>query len=223
MKKLITAISLLAIFCGLIKAGENKNPLMASSTVVWAGLDYSMMHIVGNTNEIRVPELIFQDMPQKWNELFLDERIEGVASSLHKRVFIDIQAVTERNKMLMTNQDIFEPDSEDAINKSTISAKDISNTVQSLKMNHANGLGLMFIIDRFVYHVRRDQRAGNASAGPINENIYTAAVYVVFFDIATRQLISVKRETSTVGTGGSYRFFWFGPIKNIDSDLVKYR
>jgi len=44
-------------------------------------------------------------------------------------------------------------------------------------------------------------------------------VNIVFFNISTREIISIKREVKTVGTGGSFRNFWFGPIKNIDSSL----
>ena len=52
---------------------------------------------------------------------------------------------------------------------------------------------------------------------------HAEAVYVVFFDIATRKVISSKREVRYVNTGNGFRNLWFGPIKDTDSDLSKYR
>jgi len=222
MKKLIATVLLLGIFCGLAEARENKNPLMASETVVWAGLDYSMLHIIGNTNDIKVPDLIFQDMPRKWNDLFLDERIEGVANSLNKQVLIDIGGVTERNTTLSTNKDIFAPDPADALEKTYITQKDIAAEVSSYKMEHTNGLGLVFIVDSIIYHrgiIHSVHQANTSSIWPGRAE----GVNVVFFDIATREIISSKHEIKTVSTGGSFRFFWFGPIKDTDSGLGEYR
>ncbi len=217
MKKLLATFLLLGVFCGSVEAGGNINPLMASSTVVWAGIDYSMLHIIGNTNEIKVPDLIFQDMPRKWNDLFLDERIEGVASSLNKRVFIDIGGVTERNTALSTSRNIFEPDTAGALKKDYITQKDIAAAVSSYKMENTNGLGLVFIVDGIFYHndsVRND-KTGNVS----NTIKWAEGINVVFFDVATREIISSKRKIKTVGTGGSFRNCWFGPIKDVDSGL----
>jgi hypothetical protein len=209
MKKLITTILLLGIFCGLAEAGENKNSLIASDTVVWAGLDYSMLHIIGNTNDIRVPDLIFQDMPRKWNDLFLDERIEGIANSLNKRAFIDIGGVTECNATLSTNRNIFEPDTLGALEKTYITQKDIAAEISTYKMVNTNGLGLVFIVDSMIYH------HGASSYKPT----FSEGINVIFFDIATREIISSKREVKSVAFGGSFRNLWFGPIKDIDSNL----
>jgi hypothetical protein len=219
MKKLIATILLFGVFCGLVEAGGNKNPLMASDTVVWAGLDYSMIHIIGNTNDIKVPDLIFQDMPRKWNDLFLDERIEGVANSLNKHMSIDIGGVTERNATLSTNRNIFEPDTTDALEKTYVTPQDIAAAISSYKMENTNGLGLVFIVDSIFYHRGIVRTTVHSDTSSSLLPTHAEGVNVVFFDIATREIISSKREIRTVGTGGSYRFFWFGPIKDIDSSL----
>jgi hypothetical protein len=220
MKKLII-LFLLINFCSFVQADKTKSQLMDSSTVVWAGLDYSKLHILGNSNDIKVPEMFYQNMPQKWNDLFLDERLEGVANSLGKRVFIDIGGVTEGNTGILTNKNIFQPDTFDAFEKTFVTQEDIAHTVAAYKMEHTNGLGLVFIVDSFMYHPEKIQ--GGPNAAPTLFLRCAAGVNVVFFDIATRQIISIKREVKKVGTGGSYRFFWFGPIKDTDSELTKYR
>jgi hypothetical protein len=219
MKNIIATFLLVGVFCGLVGAGESKNPLMAADTLVWVGLDYSMLHIIGNTNDIKVPDLIFQDMPRKWNDLFLDERIEGVASSLNKRMLIDIGGISERNATLSNNRNIFEPDTVDALEKTYITQKEIAAAISSYKMENTNGLGLVFIVDSMFYHhsLGRDIPHSDIS---VSRMIGCAmGVNIVFFNISTREIISIKREVKTVGTGGSFRNFWFGPIKDIDSSL----
>src|SRR6266496_5193011 len=120
MKKLLITTALLIIgLCGSAK--ETKNPLMASDTVVWAGLDYSMVRMIGGNNfeyGFNVPDLIFPGMLEKWNQLFLDERVELVANALGKRVSVDIGGVTERNKAARAKQVILTPGPKDVIKES---------------------------------------------------------------------------------------------------------
>lgn len=200
-----------------------KQVLQSSDAVVWAGLDYSMVRMIENSDTIKVPDLIFQNMPEKWNDLFIDERLEGVANSLGKSVFIDIAGVTERNKMLNTNQVIISPDfvTIKVINQSHIAKEDIAAAVQSYKMEHKSGVGLVFIVDRMVcFFVGKPSTFHGDSKNFIH---YAESVYVVFFDIATRKVISSKREVHYVETSGSFSHFWFGPIKDTDTDLSRYR
>jgi hypothetical protein len=119
-------------------------------------------------------------MPEKWNDVFIDERIEGVAASLGKSVFIDIGGVTERNKMLNTNLVIFLANPGTAIDESHITKRDIAADVQSYKMEHKSGIGLVFIVDRMVYNRLPTIPNGNNTPSP-GRIKYAEAVYVVFF------------------------------------------
>ena len=49
-------------------------PLLKSHTVVWVGLDYSMVRMYG-TQDFRQPEEIFPKMLDSWNSLFLTELV----------------------------------------------------------------------------------------------------------------------------------------------------
>ena len=76
MKRLfIAAILLILGFCVLAKEKPNKHPLMASDTVVWAGLDYSMVRMIG-TNDFKVPDAIFPGMLEKWNTCSLMKELK---------------------------------------------------------------------------------------------------------------------------------------------------
>ena len=231
MKNLLfTATFLLAGFCGLAQQGTfaplmkhkpvNKNPLMAADTVIWAGLDYSMVRMIGK-DEFNVPDAIFPGMPIKWNTLFIDERIELVAKALRKQVSIDIEGVTERNKTATAKQIILTPGPKDVIKESHITQDDIATAVQSYKLEKKSGLGLVFIVDRFIEgRYVPPEPPGNKTGGRIAAR---GAVYVVFFDVATREVISAKREVDSVGTGSNFRNTWFSSIKDADQTLSKYR
>lgn len=218
-------LSLLA-FPGAAKGSAPDQPLMQSANLVWAGLDYSMMRFICDTNLVKVPDLLFQNMPERWNDLFLDERIEGVADALQRRISIDISGVTKRNRHLNKSQISSDVNKRnDFVLETQITSIDISNAVKTLEMENQSGLGLIFIVDRFV---SQTVMISGPSTGP-NRGVYTpmkknsGAIYVVFFDIASREVLSATREVRTVSTGGSFRNFWFGPIKEVDRDLAKFK
>ena len=125
MKKLLTTLLLIVCVCSFSKAEKIKNTLMTSSTVVWAGLDYSMVRMVGYETtdasySFTAPKTIFPGMLEKWNQLFLDERVDAVSAALGKKVLVDIHGVTERNKTASTNQNFLSAHIGDVINEPNI-------------------------------------------------------------------------------------------------------
>lgn len=197
---------------------------MKSDTVVWAGLDYSLVRMIG-TNDFQVPDMIFPDMLESWNNLFLDERIHEMAKSLDRRISVDISGVKAKNKTASKSQIIRCPLASDTLQESHIDAQQIAESIKSYKLENTNGLGLVFVIDRFI-----EKNQGYSPEDPrqrSNSGRFTSpasgAVYVVFFDVESREVISLERQTQTVKTGGGFRNFWFGVIKRTDSSLGKYR
>jgi hypothetical protein len=215
MKRMfIMAILLLAGFCSPAK--EVKHPLMASDTVVWTGLDYSMVRMIG-ANDFKSADAIFPSMLERWNTLFIDERLQKVESALGKLVSVDIGGVTERNKTATVKQIILTPGPTDTIEQSHITQQDIAAEVQSYKLEKTNGLGLVFIVDRLKFYT-------HAGISPTSRAVRSGegAVYVVFFDVATREVISAEREVHQAG-GNGFRNLWFGVIKETAKNLSKYR
>lgn len=198
--------------------------MRGTDRIVWAGIDYSLVKFMGTATAVRVPDLLFQDMPAKWNELFLDERLEGVAVSLGKQIDIDIATITERNKGLSRTQVELYSQTRESIRETHITIQAIREVVASLKLKANSGLGLVFIVDRLVAEKGLQPMAlrmqGNT---PPSYLARAGAVYVVFFDIASRGVLSSKREVRSIATGGSFRNLWFGPIKDVDSDLKGYK
>jgi len=222
MKKSVAAFLIALGFILHGVSAEKRNPLMAKETLVWAGIDYSMIRLVG-PSEFRVPDMIFPGMFEKWNALYLDERVELLPRALDKHVAIDIGAVTERNKKATAAQVIESPGPKDVIGETHIDKQAIIDAIRSYKMEKTNGLGLVYLVDRFVE--ARFVGAGNDRTGVAQKYKIPAAgaVYIVFFDVASREVISTERFVETVNSGANFRNFWFGIIKGVDEKLGKYR
>jgi hypothetical protein len=250
MKKIMRVAIIVSLFLTGIRAtaaaDRVKQMLKSSDTILWAGLDYTMVRMIRSDAAMSTFDTIpltadhydfskvrtvgadgsqapgngiFPDMLAKWNELFVEERIQLVAKDLGKRVRIDIRSVMEKNQSATTNQIIRTPGPEDMIAKSHITQEDIAREVRSYKFEETSGLGLVFIVDRL-----SGKRYGPEDYRGTRANIMAAAaIYVVFFDLGTREVVSAKRETHSVTTAGNFRNFWFGPIKDTASSLRSYK
>ncbi len=222
---------------------------MASETVVWAGLDYSMVRVVGDsptfkynltsskllspgltddkTNIVLMPNsksyAAIPNLFTQWNILFLDEEVNLVGVELKKCVRVDFFGVMERNKEVTPDQLASLPHPKPGASETRINKGDIANKVRSYKMDNTNGLGLVFIVDELtnVHHQPIDSITKQKTTSSERFNS-VCSIYIVFFDIASREIISAKREVHDMKVAGSLRNFWFGPIKDTVSNLDEY-
>lgn len=200
---------------------EVREALQTNQVVAWAGLDYSRMLFTGTSTQIRVPELLFQNMPEKWNDLFLDERVEGMAERLDKLIKLETHAVAAGNAAIARDQVRFERSTSKTLAEPHISAEAIQQMVMDYSLQATNGIGLVFIVDRLVAVSVPKKQRGKITVP--EHTIGAAAIWVVWFDVASRKVVSSRRETRNVMTGGSFRNYWFGPIKEVDEDIGDYR
>jgi len=206
MKRLLFVAGLaLVAACTLGAEKTARNPLLASDSVVWAGLDYSQVRMIG-PGDFKDPQAIFPGMLQAWNDLFLQERIRFVEQATKKRVVVDVGGVTEANKTATTKQVINAPGADDVIEKSHITPQDIARAVKGYKMENKSGLGVVFVVDRLV---KQDKKG-------------VGAVYVVGFDVASREVIFSEREVNKA-TGFGFRNYWFRVIKDAEKGLKQCR
>lgn len=194
----------LALFAADKAPGKGKAALMTADTVVWAGLDFTLARMVG-PNDFHDPAAIFPGFLDAWNGLVLTERLPFMEKELKREVVVDIAGVTERNKTATEKQIHAAPGPADSIEQTHITPQDIAGVVRALKLEGKTGLGLVFVVDRFVKMPK-----GNG------------AVYVVFFDVGTREVISADRIMKPA-SGFGFRNYWFGVIKRVEADLSRYR
>ena len=102
MKRAILFLSCM-LLAGACDTTPPTSPLPKTNTVIWAGLDYSMVRMYG-TEDFKDPAAIFPDYFDKWNALFLQERINTLGAVTGKKVVPDTEHIAERNKLATTNQ-----------------------------------------------------------------------------------------------------------------------
>jgi len=198
MKKVCIAAFLVSLLTVGVFAEDAKNPLSGVDNVVWAGIDFSLVKMIGS--DFNKPNEIFPGMLEKWNGLFVKERIGKLESAIDKKVVLDVAGVEAKNKLTKPDQIITAPGPDDEIDKTHITDKDISAAVRSLKLKSTSGIGLVYIVDRFVKSEK------------------DAAVFVVYFDIKTRAVVHSKRVVES-GGGFGFRNFWFRALKEIDPEI----
>ena len=194
------AIPLLVLCFIAIKAAQ-AGDVPADKTLVWCGLDYSKVKMIGSM-DFRRPEQIFPARLADWNGLFMKEmlpKVEGITKSLRT----DLSAVQARNEKATSKQIEREDGSrEEKVLSTHITETDIAATIRSYELKQRQGLGLVFIMDRLV---------------KLQE---TGCLFVVFFDIDSREVLLSQRVCAEAD-GSSFRSHWFNPIKIAVKKLPK--
>jgi hypothetical protein len=204
MKKLLL-LALLTIGLGAFAADKTKSAFTAADKVVWAGLDYTQARLIG-PGEFSNPEDIFPGMLEAWNNLVLQERLRLMEKTLGKPLVTDIGGVMAANKSASAKQIINTPGTGDAITDTHITTNTIAKCVSSYKLENKSGVAVVFIVDRLIKLDKKGE----------------GAVYVVAFDISTREVLSSERITGRA-VGFGFRNFWFRVIKDAEKGLKKFR
>ena len=205
MKKLFVFVTLACSLFAFSAGVAAKESLAVPSQLVWAGLDYSHARLIG-PGQFKDPDAIFPGIFESWNDLFLRERIRVVEKETKKDWIIDIDAVTAANKNGDSNQIIGSPGADDTIARSHITPDQIHKIVKAYDLKNKSGTAVVFIVDRLVKLDKKGE----------------GAVYVVAFDIASREVVFSQRETGKAG-GFGFRNFWFRVIKDAEKALKKIR
>jgi hypothetical protein len=190
MKRTLMAVAMVGLLAvGTVRAQVTDNP----EALIWCGLDYSRVKMIGTTDFQR-PQEIFPGMLVAWNGLFMKEmlpELEKMAPSLGS----DMGAVGAANDKASAKQIEREDGTrEEKVNLSHLKEKDIASIIKSYKLKHDKGIGLAFIMDRLV----KVQEMG--------------CLYVVFFDVSSRKVLKCER-VSEKAYGFGFRNYWFRPVK----------
>ena len=187
------AVSIISVALSLLIITAFAAERPKDEPLVWCGLDYSKVKMIG-TSDFRQPDQIFPGMLNAWNSLFMKEMLPEI-ESMAKTVRVDTEAVTEGNSKATASQiERRDGSRKEMVGTSHITERDIAEIVSSYKLEHTNGLGLVYVMDRLV----KNQDAG--------------CLYVVFFDIQSRAVVRSERMCGEAG-GGGFRNYWFSPVK----------
>ena len=205
-------LSLVFAFSGTTKAGVPAAAAGADS-VVWVGLDYSRVQMMGTQVDFANPEGIFPDMLNAWNGLFEEElvaktgkkMVSRLETRLGKPVVSDCEGMTAVNKKASPAQIVSKTGGKELADQSDIADKDIAAAVKAYTLKQTSGVGLVFIVDRLV------KAPGKKSEG-------WGALYTVFFDIKSREILGSSRGCYKAG-GFGFRNYWFRPVKDAVDEL----
>lgn len=191
MKK--SFILLLIFFAGWnISAQKTISDVFANDEVVWYGLDFSQAQFVGVVESEDGGEIKDKWIPS-WNALIINESKKFDMGKFFKKnsVVNDLEPVTSLNQSIDENEIVVvtsEPFEEPE--------KTIATTVAKYKGGEqTEGLGLVFIVEYF------------------DKNSLEGAFYVVFFDIASKEVLLTERMVQPPA-GFGVRNYWAGTIYN---------
>ncbi|MBL3656849.1 hypothetical protein [Fulvivirga sediminis] len=184
MRKRVLSLVLILLCCLAVKAQDNNTKLFTATNVVWCGLDYSYVKCIGSEG-FTDPEDITRRFFDSWNKLMLDEasKYDFREEYEFKGLLYDLSVVKERNDIpkadeLVINTDYSLPEGK---LKEIVSDYDLDKV--------SEGLGLVYVMES------------------LNKFEKKASIYVVFFDIATKEIVWSKKYYGSAG-GFGLRNYW---------------
>jgi hypothetical protein len=180
-KSLITSLLLLASF---FTFGQDMSKLFNTQEFVWCGLDFSMVRCIGPegfTDPQAVKEKHFDD----WNNLVITEASKYNFKEAYQKTTQanDLSVVKRRNEL---------PDYKTFIISNSYSFEEgqLKKIIADYKLeSNKEGLGLVYVYET------------------LNKTEGHAVVNVVFFDIASKEIIWTKKYQAAAG-GFGFRNFW---------------
>lgn len=186
MKKQFLFLAFLAIFSLAMKSPDPK--VFSSPTMVWCGLDFSQVKCIGPagfTEPFQVKNRYFSS----WNDLVLTESNKYNVQEFYQKgsMKTDLSVVTERNEM---------PEVEELVINEPYAFEEgqLEKIISSYNLEDAKeGLGVVYVVES------------------LNKNLALASIYVVFFDIASKEILWKQKYMETP-RGFGFRNYWAGAI-----------
>ena len=190
MKKYSLFLSL--IICAIALQAQDTKLVFGSPTAVWYGMDFTKAKMIGFKDES--PHKIRDEYFKMWNGVALGMDLSPTFQK--HAVAKDPNGVNKINLDRETGTMMADADAD-------FSSTQIADEIKALPAGaQKKGLAVVFIVQSF------------------NKTTNLATVHVVFFDIATRDVLLSKKVTGKA-SGGSADKAWSGALKNILTDIEK--
>ena len=188
-----TLLLLLTAFCiGTLNA-QDASKVFSSPTLVWYGIDFTMAKMVGMKDES--PHKIRDEYFKPWCDAVNNET--DLAKAFQKKGLIkDLVGVFKAN-LARETESLSADDAKD------LSPEAIAERIKGVSVGQKKeGLAAVMIVQSF------------------NKTTDEATVWVVFFDIATHNVLMSKKVTGKP-SGGNAKAAWTGALKDIFSKIEK--
>ena len=169
----------------------------STDEIVWFGLDYSMVKFIGMSHDFSDIDRIQSYFFRNWNELILAESKKYDLRSAFGVRNIDYQMEKAIEKSESRSMEgILQ------LNPYSIPEAQVRELVQSYKDPSLQKTGALFVMET------------------LNKREQKATIWVVFFEVATGNILSVRHYiTSPAGFG--FRNYWARPYYNVIRSLSR--
>ncbi|MBN1416854.1 MAG: hypothetical protein JW973_17280 [Bacteroidales bacterium] len=189
MKTKIT-IPLIILFVGLLNhsLAQDKDRARTAESVVWFGIDFTVSKFTFVTDD---PSVIVYKYLKAINMVVLTEPEKyNINMYFHKSdVIKNIDLANEYNSKIDPAKLVINSDHR-------INPEDIKSVIKKYSTEDKSGMGLIFVAEN------------------LNKIDQTGSYYVVFFDIATKEIIDSRRMEGKAG-GFGFRNYWAGSVYNV--------
>jgi hypothetical protein len=186
--KLIVLFLILEISTGNLFA-QNRSKAFAESSVTWYGVDYSLVKFTLVTESTQ--QIVTNYLPAI-NAVIVQEQEKkyNIRKFFNKsNVTIELDNVNEHNQKI-------DPAQLALTHASSITQDEVNKLVKSYKTAGKKGMGLVFVAEN------------------MNKSTSIGSFYVVFFDLATKEIIDSQRFVGKAG-GIGFRNFWAGAVYEV--------
>jgi len=182
---------LIAIICGAVLNAQDAGMVWGSQTMTWFGVDFTKAKMIGLEES---PHKIRDEYFKAWNDVTIE--MDFAKMFMKNSVAKDPNGVTKAN-LARETETLTAPEGVE-LTKETLEGMVKQMGTGSKKV----GLGLVFIAESF------------------NKPAAVATVHVVFFDIATRKIVWLKKMTGKPGSGNN-KTAWAAAVKDIFNQIDK--
>jgi hypothetical protein len=192
-KSLLIVVLIFSFFSGAMQA-QDKKKAVAEKNITWFGIDFTLARFTLITED---PASVVSTSLKAINNLILAEPDKYNLKKFFSKTEVtnDIDMVNERNSKI-------DPTILIAPDKYTITPEDVKKVISSYDTKGKTGTGLVFVAE----NLHKVEEIGS--------------YYVVFFDMATKEIIDSERKVGKAA-GIGFRNYWTGSIYNVMKTWLK--
>jgi hypothetical protein len=193
-KSLFIVVLIFTFFSGAMQA-QDKKKAVAEKNITWYGIDFTLARFTLVTED---PAAIVSTSLKAINTLILAEPDKYNLKKFFSKTEVtpDIEMVNERNSKIDPTI-LVVPD------KYTITPEDVKKVINSYDTKGKTGMGLVFVAEN-LHKVEK-----------------TGSFYVVFFDMASKQIIDMELKVGKESNGIGFRNYWAGTILSVMKAWLK--
>lgn len=192
-KSLFIVVLIFSFFSSAMQA-QDKKKAVAEKNITWCGVDFTLARFTLVTED---PTAIVSTSLKAINTLILAE-----PDKYNLKKFFSKSEVTPEVDMVNDRNSKIDPTLLVVPDKYTITPEDVKKVISSYDTKGKTGTGLVFVAE----NLHKVEQIGS--------------YYVVFFDMASKEIIDMERKEGKA-TGIGFRNYWSGSVFTVMKNWLK--